>query len=77
MRSESNRNRIINTIKLAERISALQNRIAAGAVDCEDYAILAASLMGAINRLQDIADISHIISLTISFRLPLLAGCFT
>jgi hypothetical protein len=37
-----------NTISLAERISARQNKSVAGAGDCDDYAVLTASLMEAI-----------------------------
>ncbi|VVB72134.1 Transglutaminase-like superfamily protein [uncultured archaeon] len=37
-----------NTIKLAEKIAARQNRSVAGAGDCDDYAVLTASLIEAI-----------------------------
>ncbi|MBN1235353.1 MAG: hypothetical protein JW999_04800 [Methanotrichaceae archaeon] len=37
-----------NTIKLAEKIAARQNKSVAGAGDCDDYAVLTASLIEAI-----------------------------
>ena len=37
-----------NTIKLADRISARQNKTVAGAGDCDDYAVLTASLIEAV-----------------------------